>query len=354
MADWFWEWQGGIENQNLYADRNGTFNKPWVLGPSRYGINPGALDWSVMAPGDTLWILDNHSWDGYTNLMTRGIYPGINIRGDYPGRPGSGIKQILFSDSDGVSFNGLTVQGGIFELSNCSDVTLDSCKFIDNSVSISAHRDSPANNWTIRDCLIDGSYSEGIQCFAQPHTARYGWVIERNEIRRVGAYGVFPNGDMEGIGIQRLRDSVIRDNHIHHCDYGINIWESGSGYTSDIEIYNNLIHDITSGPSQWPSRAIMTSGGAPVEGCFRNIRVYNNIIYNVGREGIRVQTPPNPVGLQIFSNYIANVNMEFGASNTEYITGDWKEYDNTLRKKYYPILGGSLSPMIRARRRRSR
>lgn len=335
MADWYWE-AATVQEQSAYADRDGSLAKPWVLSPSRLGINAGAMDPSAMSPGDTLWILDTHDWYYYdVRFHTSTLADNITIRGDFPDRPGT-ILGTDITGSDGLIIKNLTLLGYTI-YRDCNDVELDNVTVTTGGVpAFYVGNTLSANNFHIHDCSFSGG-TEGIQIFTQPGVSRSGWIIENNEIFDIGRNTDVPNGDNEGIGIQRLTDSVIRYNHIYNSDYGINIFESGTGASRDLEIHDNIIHDINNAWVNWPPRGIFFSGGTTVEGSLENISIHDNTIYNIGKEGIRLQSGPNGVGLEVYNNTIANVNTEVGTPNTEFITdssGQWNIFNNTLQQSF--------------------
>lgn len=343
MTDWYFAafktWQAG----NWTPDGL-TPQTAWYRGTNHSGAS--AVDLSQLGEGDTLWILDNHD-SGTTDGFLQGTYPaGVTVRGDYPGRPGV-LQVVGFNTTTNASLLNLRITGGSLGGTEVDGLLLDRVVVHHQAKGFVSVQESNFDNVTIRNCTFHDLTHEGIECFVREGYTRANWLIENNHIYNVGLELGFEGGaDSEGIGVQRLTNSVIQGNHVHHCGYGINLWESGSGITDGVVIARNRVHHIYGGPSEWPSRGIMISGGSTTEGSLANITIEQNTVYKIGRDGIRLQAPPNGVGLLCRDNFIADVNREFGTRNTQYITTatGWVLENNTTQ----PV---RQSPVLMARRR---
>lgn len=88
------------------------------------------------------------------------------------------------------------------------------------------------------------------------------------------------NVNGEGINVKLgSRYAKVYNNHVEntsHVGIYIDAWDR---YTHDIDIFNNVVHDIA-------STAIAV--GSEYGGTNENIRIYNNIIYNNARDGIGI------------------------------------------------------------------
>lgn len=329
MTTWYWD-AATTQQQALYADRDGTLAKPWVLGPGRFGINDGAMDISVFSPGDTLYIRGTHVWSGFdTHFNCTGIN-GLIIRGDYPSNPGR-ITGMALTDFDAtevrnLSMTGLTLIGG-------DGLVFDNCVVNGGTKGIVLDPGEGCDNVTISNCEVYDHTHQGMELFTTPGVSRDNWLIENNHVYNIALATTNPDVDGEGIGIQRFTNSTIRNNRIHHADYGINLFESGTGVVHGLTISGNTVHHILTGPVGWPSRGIMMSGGTTTEGSLYDITVADNLVYVVGREGIRLQGLTGATGLVCENNRVADVNREFGTKNSQHIVAPapWVLSGNTTQ-----------------------
>lgn len=344
MADWFFAPFARFQAAPWTPDGM-TPATPWYRGTNHTG--PSAVDFALMAEGDTLWVLDNHN-SGTTDGLVQGPPPaGLTIRGDYPGRPGT-LQVLTLRDTTDITVMNLKVTGGSLGFTDVDGLLIDGLLVSNMDKGFATTQDSNVDNITIRRCTFHHLVSEGIECFARLGYTRDNWLIEDCTIFDVGYDTEVANRDFEGIGLQRLTNSTIQRNHIHHCKYGINIWESGDGQVQDVVIRHNQIHDITGGPSNWPSRGIMLSGGSDVAESFTHLTIMDNLVYNIGKEGIRIPIPVGAQGNICADNRIANVNTEFGTPNTQYLT-DTTGWELTNNRTYSRWPRGSVGA---ARRRR--
>ena len=281
-----------------------------------------------MQTGDTLWILDSHVDDLIDTLLQSDFPSGITIRGDYPGREGT-IKVLGVYDSQNIAIKNLRITDGSFGLQGVSDILIEHVTVSHQDKGLVAVLESDVDNVTIRNCHFHHLGYEGIECFARPGYSRDNWLIEDNVIRKVAGAG-----DSEGIGIQRMTNSVIQRNRVHDCWYGINIWESGNASSHDIVVRDNLVYNILGAPPHWPSRGLMMSGGSTTPLSLYNITFEGNTLYNIGKEGLRLYSPTaDTPGLVCRDNRIGNVNLEYGTRNTEHVvaTGPWVLENNIVR-----------------------
>lgn len=325
MADWYFAsfaaWQAAP-----WTPDGMTAATAWHRGTNHSGAS--AVDITDLAEGDTLWILDDHNGGTLDGFVQGNLPDNITIRGDYPGRPGR-LQVLSFNTCANITVTNLEIRGGSFGCTNVNGLLVDGVTVHDQEKGFVATQESNLDNITIRNSTFYRLTHEGIECFARVGFTRDNWLIEDNEIYDVGYDPSVVNQDFEGIGVQRITNSIIQRNHIHHCQYGINIWESGSGIIHDVLIDDNWIHDITGGPTSWPSRGIFVSGGPDDPDRFYNITITNNLITDIGKEGMRLQAPPDAVGLVAAFNEIGPVNTEILPPNEylEYEDG-WFVHDN--------------------------
>lgn len=331
MADWYWD-AATSQSQALYADRDGSLAKPWVLGPNRFGINAGAMDLSVFGAGDTLWIRDHHAWANFTDQAVFSNVANLTIRGDYPGRPGRVAFLGLNTVSD-VVVQSLEMQN--IGLGTANGVEFNNLYAHDGAYAFRMIQEDSADFITLQGCTFHNFTHEGIEVFTRVGSTRDHWTIIDNHIYNIGLNPASGVGDREGIGVQRLTNSLIAGNRIHDCCYGINLWESGEGVTHNVEISDNIVHSIVGGASSWPSRGIMMSGGSTTAGSVYDISVTDNVVYTTGKEGIRLQAPSGATGLSVNGNVVIDPNIEFGTPDSEFLVApaEWQRSNN----RFYPV-----------------
>lgn len=341
MADWYF----GSYNWHLANPTTADGLTPetaWWRGTNR--VDDGHIDLTVIGEGDTLWILDDHdsnTQDGYLQFSDK---PNLTVRGDYPGRPGK-LRVFTGSSNDDLTILNLRVGVGSFSFIDMNNIYVEGVTGSELLIGFRLLNEGDGDNGTIRNCHFFNC-GQGIGIGCDPGYTRDGWLIENNRIHDI-PYTYTSGSDQEGIGLQRLTNSVVRNNLIYNAVYGINIWESGNGITHTLEVSNNIIHNITGGDVSWPSRGIMTSGGSTDPDSFYGLSVLNNRVYNVGREGIRIPMPTNSAGNVCSDNIVANVNAEIGTPNTEHLaqTTGWTLSNNRTYDSW-------PRPAIAARRRR--
>lgn len=327
MTHWFFASYAAYQ-ANPYPVSDGLSPETaWFKGTNH--TDSRAVKLNLFQPGDTLWILDNHGAnliDGYL----QGTFPtAFTIRGDYPGRPGT-LKVLGINSTQAITVQNLGITSGSLGCTNVSGLLLNGLEVSYQSKGFVASQTSHVDNVTIRNSVFHHLTHEGIECFARLGYSRNNWLIENNQIYDVGYDTSVVNQDYEGIGIQRLTNSVIRGNRIYRCKYGINMWESGDGSLHDIVIEDNRIYDISGGVPSWPSRGIMLSGGASQPSNVYNLTVRNNVVYRIGKEGLRLPIPVGSQGCEAIDNIVADVNQEFGIPNTDFFTGQsgWTVSEN--------------------------
>lgn len=320
MSDWFFiSYEAAVSIPSPVRDGM-TPESGWFRG-TNHPPGPSRIDTSLFQPGDTLWILDDHNNKPLDHLAQLGGLSNLTIRGDYPGRPGK-IRVFSVGGSSNVTIKGLSIEQGSFGIGSSSDIIIDNVRSDGSGTGkgFFVNTGSPCYNITIRNSeFFNGR--EGIEIFNKSGISHDGWLIENNKIHDIGYDPTLNFKDDEGIGIQRLSNSIIRHNEIYRCRYGINLWESGNGVTDGLEIRDNYVYDIRHAAPHWPSRGIFTSGGPDTTGSLINLVIDGNVVDGVEGHGIRTQSPPNPTNLTVSNNLIHNT---FGYS----VDPGWNFTDN--------------------------
>jgi hypothetical protein len=160
------------------------------------------------------------------------------------------------------------------------------------------------DDWSWTDCTIHHAY-EGIYALfdnADPGQSGLRGRVLRGHFSYIGSAGgldyASPDGD--GIGTQMVSGWVIDGVEIDHVGCGVDMWSDGSYPSTDNEVRNCIIHDL-SPSSTGGSDGISVMGGAH--------RIHNNVIWNIGGRGINAYTTrPSTVE----NNSIYNVGLVAG------------------------------------------
>lgn len=172
-----------------------------------------------------------------------------------------GISHVVFNN---LSLTNSTYAG--FFMENCTNITISNCQ-TDNTVS------SGIGVWSCDSIMVDNNTVQracnggGEECITLANTSNS--EVKNNEVfNNIG--GVLGG---EGIDVKQGSHHVkVHHNHVHHLNGRLGIYaDAYDAYTHDIEIYNNLVHDIPDS-----GIAVASEGG----GLLENILIYNNLIYN--------------------------------------------------------------------------
>lgn len=128
--------------------------------------------------------------------------------------------------------------------------------------------------------------------------------IFANHVQR-GGEGDWTKFGGEGIDAKHGRNGKIYNNYVHHTSrLGIYV-DSWDVHMSNIEVFNNIVHDCPSG----------IAACAEYGGLLENVRIYNNLCYNNGWAGIQVEGDINwgdpskkhPIkNIMIYNNTVVN------------------------------------------------
>jgi len=286
----------------------GTEAQPWKT------IQKAA---DTLVSGDTVYIMagtyqervapKNSGSSG--NYITYTAYTGATVTID-----GSGIS--LSSELDGlfvvenksyITISGLTIKNarpndnnnGIY-VDSSSYVTIEK-NYTYNTVS------SGIGVWDSDHLTIDGNEVE-LACNDGEQECITVSTTDTFEIKNNHVHDSGP-GTMGGEGIDAKDGSTngkIYKNHIHHISrLGIYV-DSWDKLTSQIEVYQNVVHDCAD-----DGFTLAAESG----GLLENIKIYNNIAYNNLYNGISISAN----GEAIYSHPMKNI---YVVNNTFYNNGD--------------------------------
>lgn len=259
------------------------------------------------SPWRTIQKAANTAQAGDTVYIKGGIYTERVIAQ----HSGTSTSYITFSaySGDTVTIDGTSVSvpswGGLFDLSYQNYIKVFGLHVI-NSSSVSIFADQThgvivENNYTYNSVSsgigIWNSFNATVkgnevvlacnngenECITVATTA--GFLIKNNNVHDSGP-GTFGG---EGIdGKDGSSDGIISYNHVHHLNrLGIYV-DSWDKHTYNIEVFNNIIHDIQNG-------ADGIDIAAEAGGLLENVKVYNNLSYNNNGVGITIARWGEPV-----------------------------------------------------------
>ncbi|MFO7956381.1 MAG: right-handed parallel beta-helix repeat-containing protein [Candidatus Brocadiia bacterium] len=261
------------------------------VAPDGDDADPGTRD----APWRTLQHAADEAGPGDIVCIREGVYRGpVTVRNS--GAPGAPITFMCAPGAtvtvDGAGAEGRT--GGVISVLDAGHLRILGLRVVN------AERRGQsgiflrgAHHVTVRDCATLNTLSSGIKLIESTDV-----VLDGNEIERACL-----GGAEECITVKIRSDRVeVRNNHIHHCEKeGIDIKEGARNVrvhgnrihhvkrqglyadawdleTYNIEFFNNVVHDCGFG------MAFCTENN----GLLRDVRAYNNLIYNNGGPGIVV------------------------------------------------------------------
>lgn len=215
-------------------------------------------------------------------------------------------------DGSGISLFG--PYDGLFELRNCSNVTVDNIR-VQNSqyIGILVFGNN-VSNITIRNCSTYNTGASGIYGNGQAAVGAYGInniLIEDNVIEL--AVSRSPGGYEECISLtEGVENFVIRNNRVFNGGIGTipggPIGIDAKNGVRNGEIYRNVVYDMNNSSAGiyvdayersarniriyqnevFGCEDIGISIGAEQGGTVDDIYVYNNLVYNNGADGIKI------------------------------------------------------------------
>ncbi len=314
---------------------NGTQEHPWRL--HQFHNRAGAIDPSVMQPGDTLYVCGEHNHFYLDDRIVLDI-PNLLISGKCPdGSQGMLTSYLtLKSNATGSIVEDLIIRGpGVgprgegqgIALSGADHVTLSRLVISGFRRGIMCPRQAVCDHIVIENSTIY-SVGQGIEKFALAgRTEDTNWTIRYNKFYDIGIS--YPYGDGEAIGIQGIDGLHIYGNQISDAKIGINMWTHDSSYIRNVIIEGNHLVGIQSAPCSWPSRGIMRSNRNTRPEVFENIVIRYNVIYHTGAQAIRVSAAAGAAGNLIAHNIIGETGTEC-ESEPIWTKGPWSQAHNVI------------------------
>lgn len=289
-----------------------------------------ALPWKTIQKAATTMV------SGDTVNIKQGTYTGaVN-----PVNSGTASARITYKAFPGHEHLAIMNGNGGFNIIAKSYITVSGLRVQNQTTSNTIYMEGPGSNITISGCRTFDTIGSGINAFGAPYNPSV-WdtvspgslltdiLIENNiiELANNGGFGenitlvygvdrfevrgneLFSNASMnnsfggEGIDAkQGVRNGKIHNNYIHELRR-IGIYIDGSNwYATDIEVYNNHLRNTLVNQAS----GIIISKERP-GGTVDGIKVYNNIIYGWGRDGIDVfRHPGDTDGLNMRNVTISN------------------------------------------------
>ncbi len=226
--------------------------------------------------------IDNTSWIKITNYQNDIVTidgTGLNVRGQEQGDPWEGLIFILFSSY--IEISGLTITNsswfGIF-CYRSENIKINNCYVYNTYASgiIAEFSSDFAITKNELNLVCNAPNTAEVQECLSIATSNDVFEVSNNYVHNGGR----PGWGGEGINIKNgASNGKVFGNKIHDVQRtGIYV-DAWNKYCTNIDVYNNMIHDIIDGSG------ISVSGEQG--GTTDNINIYNNIIYNSNTSGIR-------------------------------------------------------------------
>ncbi|MGZ5075404.1 MAG: DUF7402 domain-containing protein [Methylobacter sp.] len=262
--------------------RAGTYKEQ--VSPKNSGYSGAYITYSAY-PGETV-TLDasglNFSWSGIFNLDSRSYIEVSGMR--LINSPGFGVYMMNSSNMRILkNYTNNTIYSGI--LAQDSD-----------TVTIDGNEVSQANN--------GGGSQESISI-----AGTQNYIVSNNRVHGGGKEGIDAKGNASN---GKIFGNTVYD--MARVGIYVDGWDSN---TTNIEIYNNTVSNSKAADSGASEDGIRI--GAEEGGTASNIKVYNNILYNIAQSGIIVSNWTDGIGgepkfntVSIYNNTIYNPGVKTG------------------------------------------
>ena len=216
------------------------------------------------------------------------------------------VEGLSVANATGLSLNGC---GFLVNGPNTSHITISNCSTNNTpSSGIAAWGNTGASeydgvsNLVIENCTVVGAMNGGFQEHITISDGVEDYEVRYNVVRD----GQVPHPNNYPIGIDSkidVRNGKIYGNEIYNLKSSNGIYvDAWDDVAYNIEIYNNIIHDVD-------------GAGIPIGGeqggTAHTIRVYNNIVYKTGQDGLKVNgavgnpaTDPTLYAIFLYNNTV--------------------------------------------------
>ena len=282
-----------VSSSTYFVAKNGNDN------------NPG----TKVQPWQTITKAANTLVAGETVYVKEGTYnEKITLRNS--GSPG---KDITFSayprNTVTIDGTGLFIEDGLVRILGASNIKLSGFRII-NSMYMGVMATSGIENNVLTNITIEKNYISNISSSAIFVEHGKGIIIDENEITKAQtrhnlSKNLIGQETISLINVNgfEIKNNTLYDNNfesiaiktgsrngkVHHNDIqpiesaGIYLyaWQSADAVMENIEVFNNRIHN---GKASARGIAIASELG----GTLRDVKIYNNVIYNNGAQGINI------------------------------------------------------------------
>jgi hypothetical protein len=322
--------QGLLGHQQVYA-------ASYYVSPSGSNTSPGTLSlpWKTitkaadtLVAGDTVYIragiykeqvVPKNSGNATNGYITYTAYQG---------------ETATIDGSNGLSYPSWN---GIFSIQNKSYITVSGLNFVHSS-SFGVFFEKSTYIKILNNSIYDTANSGILGAGPDYDSYSNNILVDGNTLNYISHN---PANVQECLSLYRITDYVISNNTVHDCGmegidakvgssngkiFGNNVYDTSrvgiyvDGYDqgiTNVDVYNNTVHDskpIASGASEDGIRI-----GAELGVAMSNIKLYNNIIYNISAMGIDVSAwteagypEPRYTNVTIYNNTIHNTGTNVG------------------------------------------
>ncbi|MGZ3768466.1 MAG: right-handed parallel beta-helix repeat-containing protein [Bdellovibrio sp.] len=306
-----------LQAANYYVATTGNDSNPGTLSQPWRTISKAAAN---LIAGDTLYIRGGTYKEQVTPRNSGNGTGGIITYTSYPG------ETVTIDGSAGLNWN----WNGVFDLSNRSYLQISGLR-ITNSPGFGFYLSDSTNMKILNNLTYNTIYS-GIFAY---HSNTI--TISGNEVALANNGG----GSQESISLNNTQNFTVSNNKVHGGGkegidakvgssngkiFGNNVYDMARvgiyvdawDTTADsIEIYNNMVSNSKSANSGASEDGIRI--GAEHGGTASNIKIYNNVLYNIAQTGIILSnyfesgySEPKFSGISIFNNTTYNTGLKGG------------------------------------------
>lgn len=178
----------------------------------------------------------------------------------------------------------------------------------------------------VEDCKIEKACTSNANESISAGSGVKNIIVRNNEILDSVQYGIdFKTG---------LQDGEVYGNHIYDMDGPGIYMDAADRYIRNVKIYNNRVHNVN-GVGIGLHREDWANTTVPGMPELNNISVYNNVVYDSGRDGIHLIKHAQDEGVGV----IANISI---VNNTVYNVGSAANHAATGIKVTHTVTGTNV------------